>query len=343
VLVGIAAQHVQLPFSPSPGTWGYGVAVKGVPGTTSVLFTLPGGARTPWCTADLTTGRLIRGTSLPGPLRDVHFPSMAEDDPRPWVLGCYGLGRLRFEPRPTVTDVIRKGLGKDQTSLIDLGPGLLGVGHRRLQTLTMVDTVDGGIVKRVRVGGPLIGYPLSDGRVRIFGLHHAQACDLDVPARKVVARHALPYGSDALLADDAVLAVLGERRDIKMVYRVEDLPDEGPGVLGVGMPPNGESDKIFGWHVAPRRIAVIGADDLAVRRESPAPPQTRQILGTDRDGRIVVSTATGVVLLDPVTLSPLAEHSTPRQNSGAGMCSGTNAAAVLGGEEDESILTILRW
>ena len=142
----VEVQHVQLPFSAGPGAWGYGVAVKGMPGTTSVLFTLPGGARTPWCIADLTTGRLARGTSLPGPLRDAHFPTAAADDPRPWVLGTYGLGRVRFGPRPTVTDVVRKGLGKDPTSLIDLGSRLLGVGHRRRETLAMVNAVDGGIV-----------------------------------------------------------------------------------------------------------------------------------------------------------------------------------------------------
>jgi hypothetical protein len=114
-------------------------------------------------------------------------------------------------------------------------------------------------------------------------------------------------------------------------------------VLSVGPPSNRDSDEIFGWNVVPRRIGVIGADDLAVRREGPAPARTRQILGTDRDGRIVVSTWAGVVLLDPVTLSPVAEHHTPRQLGGAGMCSGTNAAALLGGEDDQSVLTILRW
>ena len=341
--MGIEVQRVQLPFAPEPGAWGYGAAVKAIPGTTSVLFTLPGGARTPWCTADLTTGQLTRGTSLPGPLRDAHFPSMAEEDPRPWVLGMYGLGRVRFAPKPMVTDVIRKGLGKYQTCLIDLGSGLLGVGHRRNQTMTIVNTIDGGIVKRLRVGGPLIGYPLPEGRVRIIGLHHAQACDLDITAGKVVARHVLPYGSDALLVDDGVLAVLGERQDIKRVYQVQDLPSQGPGVLSVGPPPNGDSDENLGWTVIPSRIGVIGAHDLAVRRESAAPPQTRQILGTDRDGHVVLGTQTGVVLLDPVTLSPIAEHHTPRRISGAGMCSGTNAAAVLGGEEDVSILTILHW
>lgn len=339
--ITIDVQQVQLPCPPA-ALWGYGVAVKGIPGTTSVLFTLPGGARTPWCIVDLATGQLTRGTSMPGPLRDALFPSAAADDPRPWVLGMYGLGRLRLEPRPTVTDVIRKGLGKYQTSLIDLGPGLIGVGHRRGETLTIVTTIDGGISKRLRVGGPLIGYPLPDGRVRILGLHHARACDLDIAAGKVRARHALPYGCDALLADDVIVALFGERQDIKMVYRTEDLPAEGTSVLGVGGPPAGGTERFFGWDVLPRRIAVIGADDLVVRQEETA-LGTRQILGTDRESRIVVSTLTGLVLRDPVTLSPVAEHHTPQRLSGAGMCSGTNAAALLGGEQDQSILTILRW
>jgi hypothetical protein len=67
----------------------------------------------------------------------------------------------------------------------------------------------------------------------------------------VVARHVLPYGSDALLADDAMLAVLGERQDIKAVHEVQDLPAEGPRVLRVGPPRNGNSDEIFGWTVGP--------------------------------------------------------------------------------------------
>ena len=81
--------------------------------------------------------------------QDLHFtPSKAG-----LVLGAYGVGRLQFEPRPTVTDVVRKGLGKWQTSLVDLGAGLLGVGHRRARSMSLVSTLDGRLVKRVRAAG----------------------------------------------------------------------------------------------------------------------------------------------------------------------------------------------
>ncbi|WP_433288140.1 hypothetical protein [Micromonospora sp. CA-244673] len=335
--------RVPLPVQVGPGGWGYGTAIIGLPGTTSVLFTLPGGARTPWCTVDLPTGRILRGTGMPGPLRAALFPSVVADDPRPWVLGAYGLGRLQFEPRPTVTDVVRKSLGKWQTSLVDLGSDLLGVGHRRTRSMALVNALDGRFVKRFRAAGGGIGYGLPNGQVRILGLHHAEACDFDPAAFKVTARHAVPYGTDAVLADDAVIALVGERRDIERVYDVRELPDEGTSVLSTAPPAADDVAVDLGWNVLPRRVVVCGAIDLRVRREESAPAGTVQILGRDSDGRIVLGTRTGLVLLDQQTLSTVAEYRTVREIGGAGLCAATNAAALIGADEDLSVLTVVRW
>lgn len=332
-----------LPVQAGPGGWGYGTAIIGLPGTTSVLFTLPGGARTPWCTADLATGRILRGTGMPGPLRAALFPPAEADDPRPWVLGAYGVGRLQFEPRPTVTDVVRKGLGKWQTDLVDLGAGLLGVGHRLARSMALVNALDGRFVKRIRAAGGGIGYGLPDGRVRILGLHHAEACDFDAASVKVASRHAVPYGTDAVLADDAVVALVGERRDIERVYDVRDLPDEGTAVLSTSPLAADDVAVDLGWDVLPRRVVVFGAVDLKVRREAPTPPGAVQILGRDSDGRVVLGTRTGLVILDQQTLSTIAEYRTMRPIDGAGLCAATNAAALIGSDEDPSVLTIVRW
>jgi hypothetical protein len=83
--------------------------------------------------------------------------------------------------------------------------------------------------------------------------------------------------------------------------------------------------------------------NLKVRREESAPPTTVHILGRDSDGRVVLGTRTGLVLLDQQTLLTVAEYRTVREINGAGLCAATNAAALIGADEDLSVLTVVRW
>jgi hypothetical protein len=343
-LLEFDVERWRLPVRDSTTDWGYGTTLVAVRDTTSVLLSLPaGGPRTAWCIVDLAAGRIIRGTGMPGHLRAAVFPPSHAADPRPWVLGTFGLGRLQLEPRPAVTDVVRKGLGAYHSRLIGLGPELLGVGHHRGQSLALLRTLDGGLVKRVRVAGPGVGYPLSGGRVRILGLHYGQASDLDTTTGKVVARHSVPYGTDAIHIDETVIVVIGERRAIRVVTDVRDAPREGTVVVSAGPQHDTDSGVDLGWDVLPRRIAVIGATALDVRREAPAPRGTVQVLGLDRCGRIVISTHSGLTLLDQRTLTPIADYRATRQIIGAVLCPRANTAALLGAEDDPYVLSAVHW
>jgi len=342
--------HWQLPVKPDFDSWGYGTAILPVPGTSRVLLSLPtGGPRTPWCTIDVTTGQTLRGTGMPGYLRSAIFPPSQCDDPRPWVLGAYGLGRLEMDGRAKVTEVVRKSLGSYQTTLIDLGEGLLGVGHWRGKSLLLLSAVDSRAVKRLRVPGPGVSYRLPDGRVRILGLHYGQATDIDVTQRAVVGRVPVPYGTSARHIDNTVIALLGQRHDIRIVDDAADARPGGTVVLRV-RPRLATGDQTaepptppdLGWDVEPTEIAVLDADDLTIRRSAPAPADAAEILGTDPRGHIVATTRHGLILLHPLTLAPVGSYHTPRPIDGAALSPGGHTAALLGAHHPATI-TALTW
>jgi hypothetical protein len=345
-------RHWRLPVEPVVGdfvNWGYGPALVAVPDSTRVLLSLPGGSRNPWCTVDLATGQIVRGTKMPGNLRAAFFPPSESSDPRPWVLCAYGLGRLQLDGRATVTDVVRKGIGSFQTALLDLGDGLLGVGHRRGKTLLLLSAADGTAVKRIRVPGPDLSYRLPDGRVRVLGMHHAQVTDIDLNSRTVVGRHSIPYGAGARRIDNALIALIGQRQDIRVVDDSADARPGGTLVLRLRQPehwpdraaaPRPEPD--LGWDIEREEVAIIDAVDLTIRRTAPVPPSAVEVLGVDHDGRIAVATQDGLTLLDPDTLKAVASHQTPHGILGAVLCPTRNAAALLGGH-DPAALTVLNW
>ncbi|WP_143028096.1 hypothetical protein [Lentzea albidocapillata] len=107
---------------------------------------------------DLVSGVAELGTGMPGDLRAAVFP-VASGPAQPWALATFGLCRLELDQRLRVTGIARKGIGKYQTELLDLGQNLLGVGQRRGKSLLLVSKEDGSVRTRIRVAGACAATP----------------------------------------------------------------------------------------------------------------------------------------------------------------------------------------
>jgi hypothetical protein len=325
-MIEISSRRVPLPGKPMVGGWSYGTAVAHLPGTRSVVLTLPsGGSRSPWCAVDLDFGHVTKGTSMPGPLRELVVPDDA-DDARPWVLGIHGLGRLELATdRPTVADVVRKGVGTYPATLVDYAPGLLAVGHPHRDSVVLVSTADGSVLKRLRASGSP-AYRLPDGLLRMVTFHHGRAYDVDTDRHRVVRRHELPPGKGARLVDGSVVALVGERRPLQVMTATGAEEVTFPG----------------GWSVPSAEVVALDALTLAVQHRATAPDDAVGVLGRDAAGRVVVGRHGGLSILVPPTYAEVGRFDTGRI-AGAGMVPGTNLAAVLPNAPTEPALLALRW
>lgn len=297
-MTGFEVTHLPLPRRVHPNAGSYGTSLVRVPGTTSLIMSLPSaGASRPWCVADIVSGEITRGVGMPGDLRAV----LHNGDEPPWALAIYGLCRLHLEPRPHVTDVVRKGIGKYHTTLIRVDDELLGIGHRNRGTLLLVSAVDGTPVRRIKVKGPHLAYRLANGLLRIVGVFEGEATDLDTTTRRVTVRHPLLAGTSAFHHGDELLVLRGE-------------------------------------------FAVLDAETFAVRRVGPVPEDAVEIAGIDRDGRIVVGTTNGFMLVDPDSFAVLDRVELPQLIDGVGLLPEHNAAGLLVLDHDgDDALHAVRW
>src|ERR1041384_5029053 len=133
--------------------WGYGASVIAVPGSSEIVLSLPpGGPRTSWCVADLDGGHVRRGTGMPGGLRSIVFPARSAEASRPRALATFGLCRLELTV-PAIESVVRDGIGKYQSTMVDFDDDLLALGNHRAPTMLLVDRRHATPVKRLRAPG----------------------------------------------------------------------------------------------------------------------------------------------------------------------------------------------
>jgi len=91
-------------------------------------------------------------------------------------------------------------------------------------------------------------------------------------------------------------------------------------------------------------FAVLDAETFAVRRVGPVPEDAVEIAGVDRDGRIVVGTTSGFVLVDPDSFEVLDRFTLPELIDGVGLLSEHNTAGVLMLDLDgDDALHVVRW
>lgn len=327
-MIEFSTRRVALPTKPGPGSRGYGTAVAALPGTRSVVLALPSaGSRSPWCVVDLDFGQVTKGTGMPGPLRELVVPEEPGDG-RPWVLAIHGLGRLEVDgDRPTVSEVVRTGIGTYPATLTDYASGVLAVGHPHRDWVVLVSTADGSVLKRLRASGSP-AYRLPEGLLRMVSFHHGRAYDVDTDRHRVVRRHQVPHGKGARLVDGGtVVALAGEPYPYQVVT-----PD---GIDEVSFP--------GGWQVSAAHVLAIDAHTLEVRHRAGAPDDAVDVLGQDAAGRLVVGRHGGLSILAPPTYAEVGRFDVDGQLAGAGMVPGRNLAAVVPNRSGDPALLALRW
>jgi hypothetical protein len=310
--VEIETSHWDLP---TTSTAGYGSNLVRVPGTTSVLSTLPGGKM---YLCDVLTGAMQTGQRLAGELRAVVFDSEEGDrTDGAWALATFGLCRIDLSSLTRTGQNIRQGLGKYQGRMVALSHDVLGISSFYGKSLILVSRHDGTVLKRLRMGAPALVYPLSDGWLRCWSPHNAVATDLDLAAARCVARHPLPYGMGPVLIGDQVLALTGEREDM-------------PGVPDV-------------WDIRPRHVTTFDAWTLTELQRTPAPEDSIEVLGTDVEGRILITSRRMVTFLTPGSFDVETIYQHHANLGGALLLPEHNCTVLQSSITTGDGLTVIRW
>lgn len=220
-----------------------------------------------------------------------------------WVAGLYGAGRL-FPGSDRVTDVVREGLVRYPNRLVALGEHVV-LGSDLTPNVSVLTTDP---VARMRLARADASVPIDDGRVRVLAPRAGKAYDVDPAARRTVRRHDLVPGRGGRLVGTTFAYVAG--------------PAGGP------------------WRV--RRVEATTLAELP-GADLPLDDSAVEVLGTDGQGRVVVSRRDGFMLLDPASGEEVAQHGEPRPIRGAGMVPGLDAVALASGREPLGTVVVVRW
>lgn len=338
-MVTLSETVVALPVRGGSAHWDYGTSVIPVPGTSGVLLSPPSAAsRAPFAVVDLDAGDVAVGSGMPGYLRDAHFPPADSDDPRWWLLGLHGVGRLAPGGR-TVEDVVRTGIGRYPRRLVPLDGSRMGIGTPLSPNIIVVPGGERTI--RLRAPRAAVSVPLGDGRVRIFAPETGKALDVDTTLMKTVRRHEIPVGRGARIIDDVLVYLSGEAVPLR-VLSSDETPTPGvPVVVGSGA----DVGAVVGGTVVARRLVGIGVTTLEPAAEIPplgVGPDAVEVLGRDADGNLAISDGRGFGLVSPAS-TVLAHHQEPRGIVGAGMLPGRNVVALASRREPLGSLVVVRW
>lgn len=323
----LARTTVQVPVRGGAAHWSYGTAIVGRPGTTEVLFTLPSAAsRTPWARLDLASGELGSGSGMPGPLRCVHFPEVGED-PRWWVLGLHGVGRVDPEDPSAVHDVVRTGVGRYPNRLFSLGATHLAVGTDLSSNVVLLSKASAAPVGRLRLPKGSTSLTQAEELMRVFAPREGKVYDVDPVRLKVARRHTIPCGKGERLVGETLFYLAGEITPIRVLAPGEAPQPGVPVVLGQG------AGTTVGATVVPRELVSVNVHTLQLtgigpHGSVPVPANAVEVLGVDREERVVVSTRDGFILVDSRSGAVLAQHVEPGGLVGAGMAHGSNTVVL---------------
>ena len=330
---------VQAPVRGGAAHWAYGTAVVNRPGTTEVLLTVPSAAsRAPWARLDVAGGDLVAGSGMPGPLRS----ALPGDDPDSWwVLGLHGLGRIHADDPTVVRDVVRTGIGRYPRRLVALGPDLLAVGTDLSGNVVLVSTASGQPVGRLRLPQADLSYATSGGLVRVFAPRAGRAYDVDPAGPTVMRRHRIPVGKGAALAGGTLYYLAGEARPILVLAPGEPAQPGVPVVVGDG------AGTAVGSAVVASAVVGIDAETLAPVEIGPrgvaVSENAVEVLGVDREGRLVVTTRNGFALVDPASGAVLAEHLEPSGLAGAGLVPAHDTVVLATLGEPLGTIALVSW
>ena len=257
---------------------GYGSSIVPVGRRPRVLLSLPSGsAKAPLARFDLETAEVAVVRGLLGEVRD----GSIDDEGQGWLLTSSALVRIDVSATPQILDAVRpKGLGRDQSRMLDLGDGRLGLCNRLGRSLAVVDRENGVVGRHIRTDPPYAARVESD-QVTLFSPHGGRWSTFDRTELERLDGGRMPAGTSVIFDGVDAVVVVGERRPI----------------------PHSTS-----WEIATTGVGVFDAVTFVERQCARLRGDPREILGMDDQQRLVVGDSTGVLLVDRETLTEVARH-----------------------------------
>ena len=263
---------------------GYGTELVPVGDAPKVVLSLAsGGAKCPWACVDVRSGAVAAERGLRGDVRDGRLDGAG----RGWLLTTSALVRVDVAEAPRIVEVlVPRGLGRYQSRLLPMGENRYGLCTWPGQTLTVVDVHTSAIVRKIRVPAPHLSV-VGEQTVTLFAPHGGQRMLLRRSDLERLEVAAMPTGTRPWFDDGELVMVLGERRPI----------------------PHSTA-----WEISRNALGLFDACTFEEHFRVPMPARTRDVLGKDTAGRVVISTDDGLVLADRSTLNEVARLALPTAN-----------------------------
>jgi hypothetical protein len=318
VLGMFEASRIVLPdLGLQPG--GYGSALVAVGEGPRILLSLHSGAITrPWACVDLLTGEVEAARGLRGEVRD----GLVDADGRGWLLTASALVRVDVSSGLHILDTLTpKGVGKYQSRLLPFGDQRLGVVNWMGNVLSIVDLSTGALMKKLKIAAPHMSR-VEDRHVTLFSPHGGERLVVRRDNLARVQSSPMPTGTAPWFDGADLVMVTGTRAPIPRVAPTR------------------------GWTIARHAIGVFDAATLAERLLVATRQDTRDVLGVDRAGRLVLSTDRGFFLADRDNLAEVARFDLPTNKLDTGLVHRFvpmyQAVAMASGIDAREIV-VVRW
>ena len=290
----------------------------------------------PWVVIDADSGTATVGRGLT-PITEGHLRA----DGRGLLLTYRGLTSVSVLPTPLVGTSRGAGLGtgrdEHEQTMLHLDSEVVVVGRWSRPTAKLVNTVTGDVLRRLPAEPPFFLLPAAPGRVRLWALGSGAVLTLDDRTWHTVSREEAPRGLAACRTPHGIVAVLGT---------VDIHFDESAGhALLRDVAPGGLLRKLRSPYSG-LRLVLLDDDASEVAsveagwlwRALHDPDARGPVrLTADDAGRVVLTTAQGLALIDASSLRLLAQH---RTSAWPVPWSGSSRAVYCSGERE---LTILTW
>jgi hypothetical protein len=263
---------------------GYGSELVLVGDAPKVVLSLPsGGTKCPWACVDVQSGAVAAERGLRGDVRDGRLDRAGQG----WLLTTSALVRVDVAAAPRIVEVLApRGLGRYHSRLLPMGDNRYGVCQWPGQTLTVVDVNASAISRKLRVPAPHLSV-VGEQTVTLYAPHGGQRMLLRRSDLERLEVAAMPTGTRPWFDDGELVMVLGERRPIA---------------------------HSTAWEISRNALGLFDASTFEERFRVPMPAGTRDVLGKDDAGRVVISTDDGLVLVDRSTLNEDARLALPTAN-----------------------------
>jgi hypothetical protein len=263
---------------------GYGSSLVSVGDGPRVVLSLPSGsAKVPWACVDVQSGAVAAERGLRGDVRDGQLDEVG----RGWLLTISALVRVDVAGAPRIVEVlVPRGLGRYHARLLPMGDDRYGVCPWPGQTLTVVDVQTSAVVRKIRVPAPHLSV-VGEQTVTLYAPHGGQRMILRRSDLERLEVAVMPTGTRPWFDDGELVMVLGTRR------------------------PSTHSSV---WEISRNALGIFDGSTFEERFRVPMPGGTREVLGKDHAGRIVISTDDGLVLVHRSTLNEIARLALPTAN-----------------------------